>query len=221
MERLFSPDGGFMHFLSKLSDICIISILWLMCCIPVVTIGASTTAAYYAMVKVVKKERGTLLREFWSCFKRNLKDSIIINAIYLLIVGILVFNIYSMYQQIGNPQNSMAFQMLFIYVALLFVMLALCIYTYPVLSRFEMKKTALVKFSVMIMFRHFFITLLLLAVFMLSFIAILVFPLVAILVPGVCLYLYSFFMEKILRKYMSEEMLEAWDGEAEENQEIA
>lgn len=73
----------------------------------------------------------------------------------------------------------------------------------------------------MIMFRHFFITLLLLAVFMLSFIAILVFPLVAILVPGVCLYLYSFFMEKILRKYMSEEMLEAWDGEAEENQEIA
>ena len=131
MERLFSPDGGFMHFLSKLSDICIISILWLMCCIPVVTIGASTTAAYYAMVKVVKKERGTLLREFWSSFKRNLKDSIIINAIYLLIVGILVFNIYSMYQQIGNPQNSMAFQMLFIYVALLFVMLALAPLYYP------------------------------------------------------------------------------------------
>ena len=51
MGEIFGLDGGIMKFLSKVSDICIISILWLICCLPIVTIGASTTAAYYTMVK--------------------------------------------------------------------------------------------------------------------------------------------------------------------------
>ena len=65
MGEIFGLDGGIMKFLSKVSDICIISILWLICCLPIVTIGASTTAAYYTMVKVVKREIGTLHKEFF------------------------------------------------------------------------------------------------------------------------------------------------------------
>lgn len=219
MGNLFSFDGGIMRFLSKASDICIISFLWLLCCIPVVTIGAATTAAYYTMVKVVRKERGTLLQEFVKSLKQNFRDSLMIHVVYLLITGVLVFNIYYTYQQLGNTENSLAFQMLFIYLALLLVMIAICIYTYPVLSRFEMKRFALVRFSILIMFRHFPVSLLLLAIFMISFVAIVVCPFGVIFVPGVCLYSYSYFMEKILRKYMSEEMLEVWDGGKEEEQE--
>lgn len=216
MGNLFSTDSGFMRFLSKVSDICIISVLWLICCIPVVTIGAATTAAYYTMVKTVKKQRGTLLHEFFQSFGQNFKDSAVINAVYLLIMGILVFNIYWMYQDLGRTDSGLAFQMLFIYLTLFLLMLAAGIYTYPVLSRFEMKKFTLVKFSILIMFRNFHITLLLLAVFGISFVLIVVCPFGVLFVPGICLYVYSFFMEKVLRKYMTEEMIAVWDGEQEE-----
>lgn len=100
MGEIFGLDGGIMKFLSKVSDICIISILWLICCLPIVTIGASTTAAYYTMVKVVKREIGTLHKEFFRSFRMNFKDSIVINLIYLFLMIILAFNIYMMYQQI-------------------------------------------------------------------------------------------------------------------------
>lgn len=218
MGRFFSLDGGIMCFLTKVSDICIISILWLIFCIPVVTLGASTTAAYYTMVKVVRRERGTVLKEFFKSFTQNLKDSMIINIVYLFLFGILGFNIYCMYQELGNTDNGIAFQMLFIYLALLLLLITICIYTYPVLSRFEMKRFTLVKFSVLIMIRNFPVSLLLLAIFIISFIIMVVCPLGVLFVPGVCLYLYSFFMEKILRKYMTEEMIVVWDGVTEEKE---
>lgn len=38
--------------------------------------------------------------------------------------------------------------------------------------------------------------------------------------PGVCLYIYSYFMERVIRKYMTEEMIEAWDAMAEKETDI-
>ena len=200
MGEIFGLDGGIMKFLSKVSDICIISILWLICCLPIVTIGASTTAAYYTMVKVVKREIGTLHKEFFRSFRMNFKDSIVINLIYLFLMIILAFNIYMMYQQIGNPEDNFAFQMFFI--------------------RFEMSKIRLIKLSVLAMFHNFPISLLLVAIFVLSFLVIVMLPFGVLFMPGVCLYIYSYFMERVIRKYMTEEMIEAWDAMAEKETDI-
>ena len=65
----------------------------------------------------------------------NFKDSIVINLIYLFLMIILAFNIYMMYQQIGNPEDNFAFQMFFIYLALFILVFIAAIYTYPMLSR--------------------------------------------------------------------------------------
>ena len=47
--KLFNPDSRIMIFLSRVADLVILNILWLVCCIPVVTIGASTTAMYHVI----------------------------------------------------------------------------------------------------------------------------------------------------------------------------
>ena len=220
MGEILGLDAGIMKFLSKVSDICIISILWLICCLPIVTIGASTTAAYYTMVKVVKREIGTLHKEFFRSFRMNFKDSIVINLIYLFLMIILAFNIYMMYQQIGNPEDNFAFQMFFIYLALFILVFIAAIYTYPMLSRFEMSKIRLIKLSVLAMFHNFPISLLLVAIFVLSFLVIVMLPFGVLFMPGVCLYIYSYFMERVIRKYMTEEMIEAWDAMAEKETDI-
>lgn len=220
MGRFLNIDGSLMGFLSKVSDICIIGVLWLLFCLPVVTIGASTTAAYYTMVKVVRRQTGTLHREFFRAFKNNFKDAAVINLVYLVLCGILAFNIYTMYQSLEIVDAYMPFQMLFLYLALFLLVIAAGIYTYPVLSRFEMDKGKLVKLSVMIMFRHFLTTLLLTATWVLAMAGILCLPVGIIFLPGAYLYLCSFFMEKILRKYMTEEMIKIWDKAAEVPEEV-
>lgn len=215
MGDYFSIDGGLVRFLSKASDICIIGILWLICCLPIVTFGASTTAAYYTIIKVVKRQRGTLSREFIQALKKNFKDSVMIHCFYLVIEGFLVFNIYQAYQALETRDSAVALNQLFIYAAFLLLVMTAGIYTYPALSRFSMKRNELIQFSFVAMCRHLPITILLIAVFVASFGAMVLLPVGIIFMPGICLYLYGLIMEPVLRKYMTEEMKIQWDGEEE------
>ena len=88
------------------------------------------------------------------------------------------------------------------------------------LSRFEMSKIRLIKLSVLAMFHNFPISLLLVAIFVLSFLVIVMLPFGVLFMPGVCLYIYSYFIERVIRKYMTEEMIEAWDAMAEKETDI-
>jgi uncharacterized membrane protein YesL len=215
MGDYFNIDGGLVRFLSRASDICIIGIIWLICCLPIVTFGASTTAAYYTIIKVVKRQRGTLYREFIQALKKNFKDSVMIHCFYLVIEGFLVFNIYHAYQVLETRDSAMALNQLFIYAAFLLLMMAAGIYTYPALSRFSMKRKELIQFSFIAMCRHLPITILLIAVFFALFGVMALLPVGIIFMPGISLYLYSLIMEPVLRKYMTEEMKIQWDGEEE------
>lgn len=213
MGELFSVDGGIMRFLSVVSDICIIGVLWILCCIPLITVGASTTAAYYTIMKVVRKQRGVLHKEFFRSFKLNFKVSMLINAIYLTLSGALVTNIYLMYKSFDTATSNLNFNLLFIYFVLFLMNIGAMIYTYPALSRFSMRKMQLVRFSLYVMFRHFPSTIALLTLLILSLCTMAVFPVGVIFMPGIYLYLYTFIMERILRKYMTAEMIKQWDGE--------
>ena len=64
-------DNAVTHALSKICDMVCLNIMWLICCIPVVTIGASTTALYSVMLKMVKNEEGYIFRGFFKAFKEK------------------------------------------------------------------------------------------------------------------------------------------------------
>ena len=50
MNKLFGLDSPIMQALSRLADLIILSFLWLVCCLPVVTIGpASAAMCFVAM----------------------------------------------------------------------------------------------------------------------------------------------------------------------------
>lgn len=138
MGSVFRLEGGLMGALTKISDICIISLLWLFCCLPVVTIGASTTAAYYTVIKVVRRQSGNLTQSFFHSFRENLKDSLAVNLSYLALSRLLVFNIYTVYQSLETYE--MALFLLFLYTACLFLIFMAGLYTYAFLSRFPWKE---------------------------------------------------------------------------------
>ena len=83
-EALFNPENAFMSFINKVIDLVVLSIVFTLCCIPIVTIGTAWAALYYAVVKTVRRHRSYAVREFWHAFKDNLRQGVIVHIIWLL-----------------------------------------------------------------------------------------------------------------------------------------
>ena len=77
-------DNRIIRILTTLCDFLILNILWLVCSVPVITAGASTTALYSVMFKIIKKEEGYIIKSFLKAFRQNFKQSTII---WLLLIG--------------------------------------------------------------------------------------------------------------------------------------
>ena len=90
MNNIFGQESKFFKVMNTLGSIIGVSIMWLICCIPIVTIGASTIALYYTTAKAIRHETGYLTGEFKKSFKNNLKDGVIITVIYLFLVEVSI-----------------------------------------------------------------------------------------------------------------------------------
>ena len=67
--KLFDADGPLMQGLNKVADLMILNIIALLCCVPIITIGASITALYYMALKIVRGEEVYIFKGFMKSFK--------------------------------------------------------------------------------------------------------------------------------------------------------
>ena len=70
--------------LSGLIDLIFAGLLWLVCSLPIITIGASSTALYYAVAKCVRHNRGRLASTFFHGFRSNFRQATVIWLLFLL-----------------------------------------------------------------------------------------------------------------------------------------
>lgn len=89
MRDFFSMDGTVFRFLSKVADLMILNILFLICCIPVVTIGASVTALSYVTLKMKDQEEGYIWKAFFHSFRQNIRQSTLIWLLMLALGAVL------------------------------------------------------------------------------------------------------------------------------------
>lgn len=97
---MFKYDSGIMSFLGKVADIVILNLLTLLCCIPIVTIGASLTAAHYTALKMHRDTDNYVFRNFFRSFKANILQSTLIWILWLVAVALSVYA-YMFYQEGG------------------------------------------------------------------------------------------------------------------------
>lgn len=88
MSEFFNPDNSIMRFITKIANSVYLNILWLVCSLPVVTIGASTTSLFYVTLKMAKNEEGNITAAFFRSFRDNFKQATKIWLI-LLATGIV------------------------------------------------------------------------------------------------------------------------------------
>lgn len=207
MDKLFNSDSGLMRALSKIFDIGMLTLIYLVFCVPVVTAGAATTALYYVSAKVLRHNRSYVWREFWSSFKANFVQSTIVWVITAVIAVLLVFNM----QIVGaSADSAKSGYLVGVYLAMLFVLLCISCYVYPIISRFATKLSQVLRLSLYCAFRHFLHTLLMVAI-LAAMVALIYLGMITniilifIFAPGLAGFVYTYPMEHIMKKYMPKE----------------
>lgn len=209
-EKILGPDSTLFFIMTKAGQVIMLNIVWLLSCLPVFTVGTATTSLYYAMMKNIRKNRSYPIVEYWSSFKRTFASGSILTiglGIWLALLYYLRTIALAQKTQAGNMMSTM-------YLTLMAVTAALMIYLFPVLSRFSMKLSGIIKLSFVMMIRYIGYTVLILAgTAFLVWLWIFYLPMPTILfIPGAWCYLCTFMIEKALRKYMPapEENTDAW-----------
>ena len=93
MGKWFGLDSKFYKYGTLLADLIILTILWLICSIPVITIGASTTALYYVTTRQLSNREGYVSRDFFRSFKQNFLEATAMTLILGVIAVVLFINI--------------------------------------------------------------------------------------------------------------------------------
>lgn len=90
-----------IRFMIRVGYIWWLNIMWLICSLPLITIGASTTALIYSCMKL-HKEEGYVTKNFLKSFKENFRQSTIIWIIYLVVGATLVADVFFWKLQSGG-----------------------------------------------------------------------------------------------------------------------
>lgn len=64
-------DSPFFAAMGFLGDVVVLNLLWLVFCLPLVTAGAATTAAFSVAGKMAARQDYFVRRDFWAAFKRD------------------------------------------------------------------------------------------------------------------------------------------------------
>lgn len=214
MNQLFSTDGIVYRFLNKTGNIIIATILWLLGCIPVVTIGTSTAALYYTTVKSVRKDVGYVHSEFWRGYKLNFKKGVAATVLLLALGTLLGAEMWLVLKN-GVEVSRIWYTLSGLLIVL---MIFITLYLFPVMSRFDMKLGKLCMLAFVMSIRFWYITLALLAgLAAVIFAQLYLLPIPMILLtPGLWCFVSSFMVEKVMKAYMPKPE-ENGDGEEVKN----
>lgn len=136
MRGIFRLDGPVYKAMLFIYYIIILNFLWILFSIPLVTIGASTTASFYVAGKIIRNEDVHEFHDFFKSFKQNFKQATIawlIIAIICIIIYVNMKNIKIFYNISGSL--GLAVVIVQIIIAIQFAIIAVNIFV--LLSRYE------------------------------------------------------------------------------------
>lgn len=133
MGKLFDLDSPIMRFLSRMADMIILNILMMICCIPIITVGAAYTAMHYVLLKMVRDEEGYLIRGFFKSFVQNFKQATLI-WLFMLVVIIVFLGDWLIFRASGDTFPKA----LVVGVAAIgIIVLMVAMFVFPLLARFD------------------------------------------------------------------------------------
>lgn len=159
--RFLSYDSKFSQVMLHFCYACWLNLLWFVCSIPIVTIGASTTALYYVTLKLARGEEGNVTSMFFQSFKREFKQA---TVMWLILLGAGLFlaaDIYVLYHLRLIAQGPMSVMWTLLLAVVIAATVMYCIvlfYAFPLLSSVANTTKAMLKNSFLIGTHYLFCT---------------------------------------------------------------
>lgn len=198
MNGFFDLDNPAWCFIGKIVDACFLSIIYIICCIPIFTIGASTTALYYTFLKLCKDQEGYVIKNFFKAFKQNFKQSTIVWLILFIIGIILIIDIFY-FRFIPTVQGVFMYY-LFWSIFLFFCIMTL--YIFPIIAKFENTTKNMFGFAIVMPIKHLGFTVLMVALAVVATFLCLRVPPLLMFMPGILAFLNSYIFNHIFDIYI-------------------
>ncbi len=193
LSRAFDFQGPVYTWGSKAFDVVLLTVYWVAGSLPLVTIGTSAAALYYATDRSVLEDRDTATESFWRSYRKNLKMGTAHWLLSLALGFVFLLNF-------GICRAKMTGHMQWIFCALYLVLTAFLImnacYVFPMVARYDMPFGWYLRGSLYCVFRYFPVSLFLLAMIAAGYYAVYRFPLTILFIPG----LYSVITVPSVRK---------------------
>lgn len=203
------------EILNSLGQLVVASILWAFCCLPMFTIGPACTALYYAVVKVIRRDRSNILEAYFHAFKVNFWQSLGWNLILLSYYAVLALLAVIHISATGGFVLDNTIGVILAFAVLLSWILP---FIYPAISRFFYKGLALLKFLLYISIRHLWVTVIAL-VLLIAVAALCIYNSALLLfLPGLYTLILSFMLEPIFKKLSTDDgsdSYQEWYGDTD------
>ena len=195
----------------RIVDTIVLSVLWMVCSLPIVTIGASSTAFYYAFHKSVRNRRGYAWQSFFHSFKSNFKQTLKVWLLMLFLYLFLAFDYIIL--QAMLEENSSAGALSNIILCIIMLVTLWSLYLFPYIARFENSTKTILRNCMLMALMNLPASALILGTFMVAvavFIACFttISPLFISCIPAVYIVVANQILERVFRKYLSPEDLE-------------
>ena len=201
--KLFSFDSPLMTGIMKLGSLIVVTFLWLLFCVPVITAGASTAAFYYTIQKNLKYSRGYTVSSFWESFKNNFSQATKIWLILLAMILILILNIGAVRTLVAAGKGVGGLEILIRVVLVLIGLYA--VWVFACVARFENTTGRTMKNALYLTAGNLPFDILILLAFAGAAFVIWLMPPLVLLMPGVAMWLSSELIERAFRRNMTAE----------------
>ena len=207
-------DSPFIKFLEAIANLLIVTFLWFVFSLPILTFVASSAALYHCTVKVIfgEKKGNGVFRDFFDSYRQNLIPGIKLSLIVIIAMLFVAEGLWTGYQIWRINIWGMLYLILGIVISS--IVIAAIVYIPPVLSRFDAPVLSVIRIAVYFAMKKPFRSIFYLLLLGLLVLSIYAFPLAIVIVPGVYADLVRTYLERDLQKFIEENGLEE-DEQAE------
>ena len=200
MRDMFSLDGPLNKYGGFLADTMVLSFFWILFSLPVITIGASTTAMFYVSTRRLAEREGHISGDFWAAFKANFGKATKIWLALATFVGLLIFNVFNV--TIGGTMGSIVLMAQYVFLLLIALV---GVFIFPMTARFDMSIKEILKSSFYMGLRHILTSITcVIMLFALLLISIDVFNPLLLLAPGIYAMGAGYMVMRVFKKYRPE-----------------
>lgn len=194
-------------FLNKIADLLLLNFIFIICCIPIITIGPALTALYHVSLRSVRYGDGYVVREFFRSFRQNFVQSLIAWIVTVVIGGMFIADII-FWSRSGSGMISSI--MIIVSACFVFQIFITVLWLFPMIAKMENKFWVNVKNAAAMAVGHFFPQTIIcagitIAAGYMSYTSLIMDVLMLLIGFSLLAYIKSFFYYKVFAKYIEEE----------------